>query len=92
MPAYPNMYNQFRYYWRNEATPQPDYQEFKKYTDEIDAFRHDRGDLRAMPFINAALEQFRLGARAARDGGNTMNNLAFARGDPAPAAAVPATF
>ena len=81
----PQMYNQFRSYWRNEATPQPDYQEFKNFTTALDNLRHDRGDLRPMPFMNAALEQFRLGARAAFDGGNTMNNLAFARGDPAPA-------
>ena len=34
-----------------------------------------------MPPIEAALEQFRLGARSSRDGGNIENNLAFARGD-----------
>ena len=82
----PQMYNQWRSWTRlNYSQPIPDYELVQNYTTDLNNLRHDSGDLRPMPFINAALEQFRLGARAARDGGNTMNNLAFARGDPAPA-------
>ena len=81
-----NMYNQYRSYWSAFDRPTPDYQLFKRYTDQIEDFLYEDGGHSEPQPIGAALEQFRLGARSSRDGGNIENNLAFARGDPAPAA------
>ena len=80
------MFNQYRSYWSPFDRPTPDYQLFKRYTDQIEDFLYEDGGHSEPQPIGAALEQFRLGARSSRDGGNIENNLAFARGDPAPAA------
>ena len=65
--------NESRSYWSDFNQPTPDYQEFKRYSDEIDAFCFADGDHLDLQPISSALEQFRLGARASRDGGNTMS-------------------
>jgi hypothetical protein len=82
----PQMFNQYRSYWSTFDRPTPDYQLFKRYTDQIEDFLYEDGGHSEPQPIGAALEQFRLGARSSRDGGNIENNMAFARGDPAPAA------
>jgi hypothetical protein len=87
--AYPFMFNEWQTYWRASNGEQfPNYQQFKTYTTELAAFCHAYLGTapRTLPPIEAALEQFRIGARASADGGNPEQNIAFARGDPAPAA------
>ena len=103
-PNSTNMFNQWRRYvhdhanyWANFNQPIPDYELFKRYMTEVHGYTHAYigvEKIRPMPPIEAALEQFRLGARASVDGGNPEQNIAFARGDLAPAAlpAVPTSF